>query len=193
MYKKAFFCFDYQDTIDMRVNIVNNQWLSDSTRESKGFIPQEKWFRAQQLGDEAIQSILDEEIVDSSVTILLIGTDTFSKKWVRYCIFKSLSLGHRVIGVHINSIQAKDNEIKELGMNPFDFMAIKYSEDGTEVELIEKVSGNWKQYEKISSFKLPKTASQEKWGKAYKLSRFIPTYDWVQHDGFENLAKWINK
>jgi hypothetical protein len=193
MHKKVFFCFDYQDVIDIRVNIVNNQWLTDPTRESKGFIPQEQWIRAEKLGDFAIKELLDSEIEQSTVTLVLIGTESYSKKWVRYSIFKSLSLGHRVLGIHINRIEGKDLTVKEPGMNPFDFMAIKYNETGDKVELIEKVHGNWIQYSELPAFTLPKIASEDKWGKAFKLSRFLPTYDWVENDGLENLAKWINK
>lgn len=193
MHKKVFFCFDYQDVIDVRVNIVNNQWLTDLTRESKGFFPQELWLKTQKLGDEAIRELLDSEIAMTTVTLVLIGTESYAKKWVRYCIMKSLSMGHRVLGIHINRIAGKDLSVKELGMNPFEFLAVKYSETGEIVELIEKVHGEWTQYELIPSFSLPKIASQDKWGKAFKLSRFLPTYDWVKHNGMDNLAKWINK
>jgi hypothetical protein len=179
--------------MDVRINIVNNVWLTDQTRESKGFIPQEQWLRAEKLGDEAIQELLDSEIEQSTVTLVLIGTDTYSKKWVRYCIIKSISIGHRVLGIHINHIEGKNLSVKELGMNPFDFLAVKYNETGEFVEVIEKVRGDWSQHKLIPTFTLPKTAPEDRWGKAYKFSRFLPTYDWVKQNGLENLTMWINK
>ena len=78
-------------------------------------------------------------------------------------------------------------------MNPFEFLAIKYHQDGSGVDLIEKVKGNWAKYPDIKGFTLPKPASQEKCGKAYKLSKFLVTHNWVEHDGYDNLFSWINK
>ena len=193
MHKNVFFCFDYQDFLDLRISIVNNQWLSEPSRDSRGFFEQNVWLSTLDKGEEATKKLLRDSIAETTVTVVLIGTDTFKKKWVRYVISYSLSIGHRIVGIHINGIQTENHETKELGLNPFDFLAIKYNDDGTKVEFIEKKKGNWIKYEDLPYFTPKKPGSREKWGKAYKLSKFLPVYDWTGQNGFENLSYWINK
>jgi Thoeris protein ThsB, TIR-like domain len=193
MHQSVFFCFDYQDALDLRAAIINTRWLSDSQRSSEGFFDQSEWAQAVSDGDDAVKELLDSSLIKTTVTLVLIGTDTYSKRWVRYVICKSLSMGKRVIGININKIQLANIEIKEYGMNPFDFLAIKYHQDGKAVDIIEKNKGNWEICKDIKGFTLPKPTSKEKFGKAYKLSKFLVTRNWIEDDGFDNLASWINR
>lgn len=52
------------------------------------------------------------EIKNTSVTAVLIGSETYNRPWVRYEFFKSLQKGNKLIGIYINSIKGRDAKTK---------------------------------------------------------------------------------
>lgn len=131
------------------------------------------------------------EIKNTSVTAVLIGSDTYNRPWVRYEIFKSLQKGNKIIGIHINSIKGKNTITKSLGPNPFDYLAIQYSIDGKKLFLNEFKNGKWIRYDNLGGWEVS-GIRQSEWGKAYQLSRYYDVYDWIIDDGYKNFEKWIN-
>lgn len=49
--------------------------------------------------------MIDKQLEGTSVTVVLIGSVTLNRLFVRYEICKSLQRGNAVIGVHINEIR----------------------------------------------------------------------------------------
>ena len=103
---------------------------------------------------------------------------------------KSIELGNKVIGIHINSIPDKYNITKVLGNNPFEYVALRFNNDGTLVTPLEYKNGQWMDLNLLGSFGI-QARPQEEWGNSYKLSRWLLVYDWIANDGFNNFANWI--
>jgi len=189
--KRVFFSFHYQDVIDFRANVVRNHWLTKPDREAAGFFDASIWEKAKKTGDSALKRLINGELKNTSVTVVLIGSQTHSRRWVRYEIMSSMKKGNKLLGVHINGIKGKDGKTKSLGPNPFDHLGYKYSDDGKSLYLYERKADKWVKYGDLDSYKLGTQASVANRGKFYKLSSIYPTYNWITDDGYKNFSKWV--
>jgi hypothetical protein len=52
--------------------------------------------------------------------VILIGEDTYGKKWIDYEITASHKKGNGLLGVYIHNLKDKDKKISKKGKNPFD-------------------------------------------------------------------------
>lgn len=194
MAKKVFFSFHYQDVIDFRANVVRNHWLTKPDRDSAGFFDSSIWEEAKKTGEVSLKRLINKGITGTSTTCVLIGSDTYLRPWVRYEILKSVKKGNHIFGVHINSIKGKNSLTKSQGKNPFDYLALKYSESGVSLTLMEWKNGRWTNYDKIdgsATYRLKSPAPLSKRGKTIQLSESRNTYDWNSNDGYQNFAKWV--
>lgn len=66
----------------------------------------------------------------TTVTAVLIGTDTYERRWVRYELMKSFERNNKILGIHINGIAGKNSLTKSLGRNPLDYLGFRISGDG---------------------------------------------------------------
>jgi hypothetical protein len=193
MPKRVFFSFHYQDVIDFRANVVRNHWLTKEDRDDAGFFDASLWESTKRRGPDSLKSLINEGLEGTSVTCVLIGSDTFLRPWVRYEILKSLKRGNKVIAVHINGIPDKNKQTKDLGPNPFDYLGVTYSSDGKTLTMHEVIDGAWVAYEEINgsaSFTIAPLASSF-WGQGFKLSHFYKTYLWNKDHGYDNFGTWV--
>jgi len=191
MAKRVFFSFHYQDVIDFRVNIVRNHWITKSDRKEAGFFDASIWESAKRTSDLALKKLINKGLSNTSSTCVLIGTDTFQRRWVRYEILRSIFVSNSICGVHINKIKDKDQRIKNYGENPFDYLGIEYSEDGYYAQPIEYKNIKWHFSKDFEKYKLGTRAKNEYRGKSYKLSKWYSTYKWISDDGYNNFSKWV--
>jgi hypothetical protein len=162
-------------------------------REEAGFFDASLWENTKRQGNDALKRLINSGLENTSVTCILIGAETYNRPWVRYEILKSYKRGNQILGVHINSIEGRNERTKPLGANPLQYVGVTFSNDGKETTLWELISGNWAKYEEIdgsASYQITGVA-QEYCGKGYNLGNWYPVYDWVQNNGFENFSNWI--
>jgi hypothetical protein len=190
MSKRVFFSFHYQDVIDFRANVVRNH--KTTKHESAGYFDASIWEDAKKTSDLALKRLINGGLLNTSVTAVLIGTETYSRRWVRYEIMKSLEKGNLFLGIHINSINGKDGKTKTLGLNPFNYLGIEYSADGRKISLIERNGDKWYYYKDLDGWSVSGISSS-RWGKTYTLSDIynIKVYDWVKDDGYKKFDKWV--
>src|SRR4051794_35488894 len=112
MAKRVFFSFHYQDVIDFRANVVRQHWLTKPDREAAGFFDSSIWGNAELSGDVGIKRVINAGVDGTSVTCVLIGSETHARRWVRYEIMKSFRKGNALLSVHINQIRARDQRTK---------------------------------------------------------------------------------
>lgn len=192
MAKRVFFSFHYQDVIDFRANAVRNHWMTKPDRDEAGFFDASVWEESKKQGDLSLKRLINGALNNTSNTCVLVGSQTYMRPWVRYEILKSFVRGNHLLAVHINSIKGKDQKLKELGPNPFEFLGVTYSDDGRTGTLHEHVNGEWIQYDKIDgSANFSVDALPAHRGKGFKLSHFFTLYDWVADDGYNNFANWL--
>ena len=100
---------------------------------------------------------------------------------------KSLGKGNLLLGIHINSIEDKNGEVKAKGQNPFDYLGIEVSSDGKKLSLIEKKGEKWYYYKDLDG-RAVSGINSTNWGKSFTLSNYynIKVYDWIKNDGYRN-------
>jgi hypothetical protein len=190
MAKRVYFAFHYQDVIDFRANVVRKHNFIGGV-ESAGYYDHSIWEEAKKTSPLALKRLINAELQNTSVTVVLIGTHTWARRWVRYEIMKSIERGNSALGIHINGIKGKDQSIKTLGPNPFDNLGLEIGANGTSARPTEWKDGKWVYYSDLDTFSIPLQAESNR-GKHLSLSHWIPVNDWVAHDGFNNFSRWIS-
>ncbi len=189
MAKRVYFCFYYGDVETFRANVVRNH---DLTKESgrAGFFDASIWEDAELHGDSAVKGLINSSLENTTVTCALIGTETWRRRWVRYELLKSYDRSNALFGVHINSVPDKNKQTFAQGRNPFDYLGFVISNDGKKLTYCEHDGADWKLYQDLPS-KSVNVASQH-WGKRFKLSEWVPCYDWTFGNGYHNFPSWVD-
>ncbi len=193
MAKRVFFSFHYQDVVEFRANVVRHHWVTKPDREAAGFFDASIWETAKRTNPLAVKRLIHSGLENTSVTSILVGSQTYARPWVRYEILKSFRKGNSILAVHINSIRGRDQTIKANGPNPLRYVGVTFSTSGDIGTLWENINGEWKEYSEIdgnASYRTGGIAPQFR-GKGFNLANFYPEYDWVLHDGYNNFATWV--
>ena len=130
MARRVFFSFHYEGDI-WRANCVRKSWVTQDGREAAGFWDASLWEKTKKEGDDAIKKMIEIGLNNTSVTAVLIGTETASREWVKYEIQKSYIRGNGLIGVHIYRICDQNGWSSSKGENPLDILGVT-------------VNGKWK-------------------------------------------------
>lgn len=195
MARRVFFSFHYKDVADFRANVVRNHWRLKPDRESAGFFDASVWESAKKTGPVAVKRLINKAISGTSNTCVLIGSETWARRWVRYEIMRSFKKGNHVFGVHINSIAGKDKKTKSKGRNPFLNLGITVSESGYTITLWELFRKKWRKYDQIdggASYRLSTPCAKAMRGEGFNLTSFCSTYDWTADRGYENFSLWVD-
>jgi len=104
-------------------------------------------------GEDAICRWIDSQLEDTSVTAVLIGTETSERRYVLYEIEQSHKRGKGLLGIYIHNLKDNQGQIDNKGQNPFGKLYID---------------------------------------RVY-LSDIYLTYDWINDDGYNNFAEWVEK
>lgn len=190
MAKRVFFSFHYQDIIDFRANVVRNHWRLKPDRESAGYFDASIWEKAKKEGDIAVKRLINNAIKNTSNTCVLIGSQTFNRKWVSYEIMKSMASGNHIFGVHINTIKDKNQKTKAKGPNPLYYLGYSFSENGKSLNLHDFVKGKWIKYPDMDGYSV-KEVEEKYRNKIYRLSTDYSVYDWIDDKGYDNFTKWV--
>lgn len=189
MAKRVFFSFHYEDVKAFRANVVRQSWQLQK-REEAGFFDASIWEDSKTKGSTALKRLINEGLEGTSVTAVLIGAETYSRDWVRYEIMKSFARGNALLGVHINQIPCKNRQVKDHGPNPFEYLAVKYTEKGDNLLLKEWDGEKWINYNELDSISLPQPEPQYA-HQQFKLSTWYNTYCWTKDNGYKNFSNWI--
>ncbi len=118
MARRVFFSFHYERDI-WRASQIRNSWVTKPSREAAGFWDAASWEEVKKKGDEAIKSWIRDQLKGTSVTVVLIGTETSSRKYVQYEIEQSLAKYNGLIGVHIHNMKDVSGRTEPKGKDPF--------------------------------------------------------------------------
>ncbi len=129
---------------------------------------------------------------------MLIGSETWSRRWVRYEIARAIIDGRGLLGVHINSLNHHERRVADaLGPNPLDYMAIGRVQDGLlstpKYYLYEWKAGAWQRYmDYQNAVPVPRWISETQINNLLQLSQIVTTYDYCRQDGHRNVGAWID-
>ena len=102
MARRVFFSFEYGDVF--RANVVRNSWVTQE-REAAGFFDAADFEAIKKQGEDAVKAWIDKQLKGTSVTVVLVGQETCSSKWVKYEIEKSIEIGNGLLGINISQIK----------------------------------------------------------------------------------------
>ena len=190
MAKRVYFAFHYQDVIDFRANVVRKHNFTKGV-ESAGYYDASIWEESKKNGDLALKRLINSELERTSVTAVLIGSQTYARRWVRYEIMKSVERGNLVLGVHINIIPDKNRQTKPLGPNPLDYLGLFISNNGKKGNPTVWDGQQWIFYSDLDPFDITEQPLGKR-DRNFQLSHWFRTYDWVGNDGYENFSNWID-
>jgi hypothetical protein len=125
MARRVFFSFHYATDI-WRVGQIRNSWVTKD-RETAGFWDAADWEKVKRAGDEAIKRWIERQLDGTSVTVVLIGSETAERRFVKYEIRRSYERGNGLLGVPIHRMKDQLGFTSAAGRNPFeDFLVEEY-------------------------------------------------------------------
>lgn len=113
MAKKIFYSFHFDNDV-MRVQQIRNIGSIEGNKP----VNAQKWEEVKDQGK--VDEWIDEQMKGKSAVVVLIGEETYKRKWVKKEIIKGWNAGKKVLGVYIHNINCARNGTCNKGPNPFD-------------------------------------------------------------------------
>lgn len=111
----AFYSFHFDKDV-MRVQQVRNI----GTVEGNSPTTPNEWETLKRSGKRAVENWIDQNMKYKRCCIVLIGTDTASRPWVKYEIEKAWNDGKALLGIYIHNLKCPRAGASRKGQNPFD-------------------------------------------------------------------------
>lgn len=120
--RQVFFSFEY-DKDNWRASQVRNMGKvsNDSTFSDND------WESVKKDSELAIKRWINAEMAKRSCIVVLIGSTTSTRKWVKYEIEKAYELGKGIVGIYVHGLKDKGGKQATKGANPFYNI---YTDDG---------------------------------------------------------------
>ncbi|EKO3866042.1 TIR domain-containing protein [Vibrio harveyi] len=113
--KPVFFSFHYGNDV-MRVQQVRNI----GALEGNAPVSANEWETVKRGGEASIKRWIDENLKYKQCVIVLIGSDTANRPWVRYEIEKAWNSGKPIFGIYIHNLRCPRTGTSRKGRNPFE-------------------------------------------------------------------------
>ena len=126
MVRRAFFSFHFERD-NWRSNVIRNSWVTSPSNESRGYIDSGDWESLKRQGDSAIRRWIKDQLSGTSVTVVIIGKETHTRKWVNYEIEKSIEDGKGLLAIHAHTVADKNGKTSTKGKNPLDNHTVENS------------------------------------------------------------------
>lgn len=78
-----------------------------------------EWEEVRNKSNTKIKEWIDAQMEKRSCVVVLIGSETSSREWVKYEIEKAYELKKGIVGVYIHNLKDKNGEQSSKGANPF--------------------------------------------------------------------------
>jgi Thoeris protein ThsB, TIR-like domain len=101
--RRVFFSFEYDNDVT-RAMIVRKSAVTQG-KETAGFVDAAEFEKIRKKGDQAVRAWINEQLDRTTVTAVLVGSETCDSKWVRYEIEQSEKRGNGLLGIDISKIK----------------------------------------------------------------------------------------
>lgn len=135
MARRVFFSFHYGRDV-WRVNQVRHSWVAKPDREAAGFFDAAEQEEIKRATNEKIRRWINQQMQNTSVTVVLIGSETADRDWVHYEIQKSIERGNGIVGVRIHSLKDRHGSPDSKGSNPLKKFVV---ENGDRVKTLSSI------------------------------------------------------
>lgn len=102
MARRVFFSFEYENDVGRAMVVRKSNALRGV--DTAGFVDSAEFEKIRRSGEAAIKGWIDRQLSNTSVTVVLVGAETCSSKWVNYEIEASKERGNGLLGVDISKI-----------------------------------------------------------------------------------------
>jgi len=112
----VFFGFHFERDV-WRANQVRNANVVVGP-DVAGFFDHSEYEDAKRSSDDAVARLILRHLDNTSVTVVLIGTETATRPWVRYEVQQSIARKNGLLGVHIHQLKDQSGQTSARGPQP---------------------------------------------------------------------------
>ena len=114
MARRVFFSFHF----------ANDFWRTQQVRninalEGQRFATPNAWEELKRTGDAAVKKWIATNLKGKSCVVVLVGSETASRKWVRHEILEGWNASKGVLGIRVHKLLDNESKPSRLGSNPF--------------------------------------------------------------------------
>jgi hypothetical protein len=129
MARRVFFSFHF----------ANDFWRTQQVRnmgslEGQTFCTPNAWEEVKRKGKDRIEEWIDDNMYGKSCVVVLVGSETAERPWVRREIVKGWDANKGVLGIRINKLLGQNGLACSAGTNPFE--KINYGDTGKKLSSI---------------------------------------------------------
>jgi hypothetical protein len=120
MARRVFFSFHFD----------NDYWRTQQIRnmnalEGQPLCTPNAWEEVKRRGDTAIKTWIDDNIHGKSCVVVLVGSQTASRRWVRHEIVTGWNQGKGVLGIRVDRLLDSNGHPSTPGVDPFGQITFK--------------------------------------------------------------------
>lgn len=115
MKRRVFYSFHFDNDV-MRVQQIRNIGVI----EGNAPVSPNDWETVKRGGESSIKKWIDDNMKYKDCVIVLVGSSTANRQWVRYEICKAWDEGKALFGIYIHNLKDPRTGTCHKGINPFD-------------------------------------------------------------------------
>ena len=206
MARSVFFSFHYQRDV-FRVHQVKNHHIAKGNYALAGFFDGSLEEKAEASGAVYVKNLIDDGMSGSSVLCLLIGKETYKRRWIDYEILRAVGCGMGVFGIRIHRLKdTRPNAQADLedgadysGSNPLSFL--KYVHRAGKLQPMIRYGSDWKNAPYQSAMSevsappylksLGMLSGIFRRSTEIYLHNIFRVYDWVDDSGYLKFGSWV--
>ena len=119
MARKVFFSFHYSDIL--LVSQIRSSWRIRPGSETQPFHDRAEWEKVKRESPGTIKSWIDSQLKGSSVTVVLVGSETATRPWVKYEIEASIEQKKGIVFINLDGMKTTQGYIYRGGSSPVDW------------------------------------------------------------------------
>jgi hypothetical protein len=119
MVRKVFYSFHYKPD-NWRASQVRNIGAIEGNQPASD----NDWESIVSQGDQAIKNWIGNQMSGRTCAIVLIGSNTAGRKWIKYEIEKAWNDEKGVLGIYIHNLTDSEGKQASKGNNPFEFLKV---------------------------------------------------------------------
>ena len=115
MKRKVFYSFHFDNDV-MRVQQIRNIGAIEGNTP----VSANNWETVKRSGENAVKKWIDDNMNYKDCVIVLVGSETANRRWVKYEICKAWNDNRGLFGIYIHNLKDPRTGVCQKGPNPFD-------------------------------------------------------------------------
>lgn len=116
MVRKVFFSFHYSDIL--LVSQIRNSWKLRPGSDTQPFHDRAEWEKVKRESPGTIKNWIDSQLRGSSVTVVLVGSETATRPWVKYEIESSIAQKKGIVFIDLDGMKTTQGFLYRSGASP---------------------------------------------------------------------------